>query len=74
MGEERLSIEEALRIYTLGGAYLGVRERELGMIKEGMKADLTIIRENIFKISPDKLRELKPWKVIVNGKIILNHS
>ncbi|HKE14523.1 MAG TPA: amidohydrolase [Kofleriaceae bacterium] len=40
--EERFTLEEAVRAFTVEAAYAGFAERERGMVKEGMVADLTV--------------------------------
>ena len=40
--DERLSLEQAIRAFTVEAAYAGFAERERGMLKEGMVADLTV--------------------------------
>jgi predicted amidohydrolase YtcJ len=39
---ERLSLEQAVRAFTVEAAYAGFVERERGMLKEGMVADITV--------------------------------
>ena len=46
--EQRLSVEQAVRAYTLGAAYAAGRERESGSIQVGKLADLTVLDRDIY--------------------------
>ena len=67
--EESLTVEEALKTYTLNAAYASFGESKKGTIEKGKYADLTILSEDITKISLDKIRDVSVDMVIVNGKI-----
>jgi predicted amidohydrolase YtcJ len=66
--EQKISVEQALKCYTANNAYAGFQENKLGMIKKGMLADLVVLDENIFEIAPDKIKDVKVLRTIVNGK------
>ena len=63
--DERLSIPEAIKIYTENSAWLIHEENSRGVIKEGYKADFTIIDRDILK--PDNLTKIKAKGIIKNG-------
>ena len=65
--EERITRDEALRMYTNGSAWLQFDEAKKGSIEKGKFADLTIIDRD-FETTPD-MRDIHPVMVIVNGKI-----
>jgi len=44
--QQRLSVEEAVHAYTLGGAYAGFSEGEVGSIEPGKWADLVVLSED----------------------------
>ena len=68
--EERLTIEELLRGYTINSAYALRLDSEIGSIKKGKCADMAILDQNIFEIDPYKIHETMPEAVIVNGKVV----
>ena len=68
--EERLSVMEALRAYTLGGAYFSFEEKVKGSIEVGKYADLTVLSHDPLKISPEKIRDIKVEMTIVGGKTV----
>jgi predicted amidohydrolase YtcJ len=68
--EERVSVEEAIRMYTLDAAYSAFEEDIKGSIESGKLADLIVLSANPFEISPDKINEIEVKMTIVGGKII----
>ncbi len=70
VAEESLTVEEALKTYTLNASYASFDEDKKGVIKAGKFADLTILSDDIFQIPPDKIRNVAAEMVIVDGKIV----
>lgn len=67
---EKLSMEEAIRLYTLGSAYAQFMENRKGMIKEGYLADMVILDRDLFNIPEDEIMKTKVDYTIVGGKIV----
>src|SRR5450759_2136862 len=57
--EQKVTVEQALRAYTAGGAYAGFAEANRGMIKVGMLADLTMIDKDLTRIAPAAIRDAR---------------
>jgi hypothetical protein len=57
--QQRISREEALRIFTYNGAYALWMEEELGSIEAGKLADLVILSQNPLTCPEDDIREIK---------------
>ncbi len=68
--EEKISVEEALRAYTAGGAFASFEERDKGMIKPGMLADLVVIDRDLRAIAPETIRDAKVVRTIVGGTTV----
>jgi len=68
--EETLTLEEALKTYTLNAAYASFDEDKRGSIKVGKLADLTILSQDLSDMPADKIREVSVEITIVNGKIV----
>ena len=68
--KERITINEALEMYTTNPAYSSFQENNLGTIEEGKLADLTIISDDPRKVSTQEIGEIKTNLVIVSGKIV----
>lgn len=70
--EQKISVEQALRCYTINNAYAGYQENKLGMLKTGMMADFVVLNDNIFEINPEKIKEVKVLQTVVNGKEVFS--
>jgi hypothetical protein len=68
--EQKLTVEEAVRAYTVGAAYAAGRERELGRISPGMLADLTVLDRDIFAIEPHAICETRAIATVVDGVFV----
>jgi predicted amidohydrolase YtcJ len=68
--EQRLTVEETVRGYTLGAAFAGRREKTEGSIERGKLADLIIVSQNIFDIDPRRIAETKVLTTIVGGRVV----
>ena len=68
--QHKISIEEAMRAFTINGAYACLREDSVrGSIKAGKLADITVIDRNILA-NPDDLLNLQIEMTIVDGKVV----
>ncbi len=68
--EEKISVEDAIRCYTINNAYAGFHENKTGMLKVGMLADFVMLSDNIFTIAPEKIKEVKVLQTILDGKMV----
>jgi predicted amidohydrolase YtcJ len=67
---QALTVEQALRAYTSGSAAAEFAERDKGMLKGGMLADMALLSQDIFKIPPPELPRTVSVLTIVNGKVV----
>ena len=68
--DQKLSVTEAVRGYTINNAYAAFMEDRLGSIEVGKYADFTILEKNIFTIDPEEIKDAGVLYTIVDGKII----
>jgi predicted amidohydrolase YtcJ len=68
--EQKLSVAEAVEAYTMGSAYAEFQEKEKGSITTGKLADFVILSDDIFKIDPATIRDVKVLKTFLGGKLI----
>ena len=68
--ENGVTMEEALRMFTIEGAYSAFEEAERGSITIGKYADFTVLDKNIMKNPPEELLNTKVLMTIVNGKTV----
>ncbi|MGE5107544.1 MAG: amidohydrolase [Sphingobacteriales bacterium] len=66
--EQKITVEQALKCYTVNNAYAGFFENKTGTLKAGMLADLVVLSDNLFSIQPEKIWDLKVLRTVVNGK------
>ena len=69
--EQRVSIEEAIQAYTLGAAYAGGMEGEIGSIEAGKYADLTVLSRDLTRIPGDEILGVKVERVMVGGEWVV---
>lgn len=68
--QERLSVEEALKLYTINAACMSFEENVKGSLEIGKFADLTVLSDNPLEVEPDKIKDIKVEMTIVGGKIV----
>ena len=68
--EESLAVEEALRMYTVTAAYASFSEEKKGSIETGKFADLVILSDDLFDVSPDEIKRVRVEMTIVDGKTV----
>jgi hypothetical protein len=68
--EQRLSVEEALRMYTTDAAYSSGEENIKGSIEDGKLADFTILSDDPLTIPSNKINDIKIEIVIIDGVIV----
>jgi predicted amidohydrolase YtcJ len=67
---QKITVEEALRAYTVGGAYASFDESRKGTLSAGKLADLVIVDRDLFKIPPEEIRNAKVLTTVVGGKVV----
>jgi predicted amidohydrolase YtcJ len=68
--EERLTILEALRLYTLNGAYVGFEEKEKGSLAAGKLGDFIVVDRDVLSVPGDQLKDVQVLETYVGGKLI----
>ena len=68
--KQKLSVEEAVRFYTLGAAYAEFQENEKGTITVGKLADFVILSDDIFMIDPNDIGQTKVLTTVMDGNIV----
>jgi predicted amidohydrolase YtcJ len=72
--EQRLTLLEALRGYTIEAAYSEFEEKAKGSIEKGKLADLTVIEQDIRRLQPGEILSIRVLKTIVGGKVIYDSN
>jgi len=71
---ERITVEEALRMFTVGGAYAEFQEHRKGTLEPGKLADFTVLSENIFRVPHDSIKDIKVEMTVVGGNVAYARS
>jgi predicted amidohydrolase YtcJ len=72
--EQKITLAEAVEAYTMGSAFAEFQEQEKGSITPGKLADLVILSDDIFRIRPEGIRNVKVETTIVGGRIVYSRS
>ncbi|TFE00913.1 amidohydrolase [Jeotgalibacillus salarius] len=67
---EKLSMYEAISLFTKGSAFACHHEHDRGIIKPGFAADFTVLEADPFKENPDRLLTMDVERTIVDGKTV----
>ncbi|MBK7499198.1 MAG: amidohydrolase [Ignavibacteriales bacterium] len=70
--EQMISVEDAIKCYTINSAYASFEENIKGTIETGKLADLIILSDDILTIDPIKIKDVKVEMTMFDGKIIYN--
>jgi len=68
--EERISREQALRMYTVGAAWMQFAEKDRGSIEVGKLADLVVIDRDFLTCPEDEIRSIEPVMTVVGGRVV----
>jgi predicted amidohydrolase YtcJ len=68
--EESISVEQAVKAYTLGSAYARFSEDRLGTLETGKEADLAVLSQDIFSAAQGELAKTHVVMTMVGGKVV----
>jgi predicted amidohydrolase YtcJ len=72
--EQKLTMEEAIELYTLGAAYAQFMEGRKGMIKNGYLGDVVIVNQDLMTIPEEDIMKTKVDYTIVGGKVVFKRN
>ncbi len=72
--EERVSMADAIRMYTKNGPYLSWDEKKKGTLEVGKFADMVVWPEDLLTVAPEKLLTMSADMTIVGGKVVYEKS
>ena len=68
--EQKITVDEALRAYTVGAAYAEFGENEKGSLERGRLADLVLIDRDLTRIPPETIRDARVMVTVVGGQLV----
>jgi hypothetical protein len=67
---QKISVEEAVRAYTVGSAFAEFQGNEKGTIAPGKLADFVILSRDIFRVDPKEIEKVKVVMTIMDGRVV----
>jgi len=68
--EERISVEQALALYTCNGAFAGFEENSKGNLEPGKLADFVVVDRDVLAVPADELKDVKVLQTFVGGRSV----
>ena len=68
--QESISVEQALAMYTINGAYASFEESMKGSITQGKLADVIVLSDDPSKSPPEQIKDAKVEMTIIDGKVV----
>ena len=68
--QETIPAEEAMRLYTLGGAYAAMEENVKGTLQPGKLADMVLLDGDPTALDPEEIRGLRVRMSVVGGEVV----
>jgi predicted amidohydrolase YtcJ len=68
--KQRITVEEALRAWTLGGAYAAFEEKQKGSIEPGKLADFVVLSADPIREKPERVKDIQVEKTFIGGKMV----
>lgn len=68
--QQKISVDEAVRAYTVGSAYAERQEQHKGMLREGQLADFVLWSQDIYEVAPERIAETRALLSVVDGRVV----
>ncbi|MBW5394938.1 amidohydrolase, partial [Brachyspira hampsonii] len=68
--QEKLTVKEAVYLYTMGSAYMSSEDNIKGSIEEDKLADFVVLDRDIFEVDTKEIKDIKILKTIIDGDIV----
>jgi predicted amidohydrolase YtcJ len=67
---QRISVDDAIRVNTVNGAYASKEEESKGSIAPGKLADFVVLAEDPHTIDPERIKDIPITRTVVGGIIV----
>jgi predicted amidohydrolase YtcJ len=68
--EQKITVAEAIRAYTMGSAYASFEDGIKGSIEAGKLADMVVVSEDILNIAPAEIEKTRVEMTVLDGKVV----
>jgi predicted amidohydrolase YtcJ len=72
--DQKISVMEAIKLYTLNAAYHSFDEGLLGSIENGKRADIVVLGEDILTVPPERIVDIPIDITLVDGNVVYERS
>lgn len=72
--DQRISLEETLHAFTAGAAYAAFAEDRLGVLKPGLRADVTVFDRDLFSVTPADVLAAKVSYTVIDGEVVYDSN
>ena len=72
--QQAITIKEAIRSYTIDGAYSGFEDKIKGSIERGKLADLIVLSADPLSIPADQIKDVRVLTTMVGGKVVAHDA
>jgi predicted amidohydrolase YtcJ len=72
--QERMTLEDMIACFTINGAYANFIENETGSIEVGKKADLVVLKRNLFDIPTEEIGDVNVLMTMFEGQVVYRDS
>lgn len=71
---ESLTVEQALRAYTIGSAYAAGEERHKGTLSRGKLADFVVLGDDLLAVAPERIKDVAVLATVVGGAFVFDEA
>ena len=68
--EERITVDEAVRAYTMGSAYAAFFDDSVGTLEVGKQADLVVLSQDLFTVPHERIAATRAAMTMVGGRVV----
>jgi predicted amidohydrolase YtcJ len=68
--EQRLTVPEAVEMFTRHSAHVGFEENEAGSLQVGKRGDVVVLSDDVFRTDPDRIRDVSVELTVSRGRVV----
>jgi predicted amidohydrolase YtcJ len=68
--EQRLTVPEAVEMFTRHSAHVGFEENEAGSLQVGKRGDIVVLSDDVFRTDPDRIRDVSVELTVSRGRVV----
>jgi hypothetical protein len=72
--QQKIGVEDAIRAYTVAGAFASFEENEKGTLEVGKLADVVVLDRDLTTVAPESIRDARINYTIVGGRVVYGRS